>query len=93
MRAKLTIKHKAMAYVLNCEFGYTMTKISELMSVSQATISNAIKSFKYEMTINNLQAELDEAKNALNNLGYYEQLPVIDIPVNNQPLKNAIHKK
>lgn len=78
MKAKLTLKHKAMAYILNYEFGYSMNKIAELMSVSQSTVSNSIQKFIFEMRINDLQSELNEAREQLDELGYCE--PVINIP-------------
>lgn len=78
MKAKLDTRHRAMAYILNHEFGYSMVKIGQLMGVSQPTISNAIFKFINEMRINNLQKELNEAREALNVLGYSK--PVINIP-------------
>lgn len=67
---KMTEKHKAMAYVLNVEFGYSMTKIANLMDVSQSTISNAIKDFKFKKYINDLEEELNQARMELKKLGY-----------------------
>lgn len=48
--ARLVMKdrHKAMAYILSREFGYSMVKIANLMGVAQSTISSAIKDFEYE---------------------------------------------
>lgn len=46
VRRKLNESEEAMAYVLNREMGYSMTRIGILMSVSQSTISNAIKRFE-----------------------------------------------
>lgn len=62
MQKKMTDKHKFMAYVLNREFGYTMTSISQLMKVSQSLISTSVKEVEYWKTIKNLTQELNEAK-------------------------------
>lgn len=67
---KMTERHKAMAYVLNREFGYPMTAIATLMGVAQSTISNAIKDFEYQRLIRNLEQELNNARIELNKLGY-----------------------
>lgn len=67
---KMTERHKAMAYVLNKEFGYTMEKIGKLMEVSQSTISSAIKDFEYQRVIRNLEQELINAREELKGLGY-----------------------
>lgn len=67
---KMTERHKAMAYVLNREFGYPMTRIANLMKVSQSTISSAIKDFEYQKVIRNLEQELQNAREELNALGY-----------------------
>lgn len=69
MRKLLTDKHGAMAYVLNKEMGYTMSKIADLMDVSQPTISNLIKDFTYKMTIRNLEQDLLDARIALQQQG------------------------
>lgn len=70
MKSKMTTKHKAMAYILNKDMGYTMNSISDLMKVSQSTISKGIKDFELEMTIKNLTNQLEQAKNELYILGY-----------------------
>lgn len=67
---KMTERHKAMAYVLNKEFGYPMTAIGTLMGVAQSTISSAIKDFEYQRLIKNLEQELDNARMELKALGY-----------------------
>lgn len=67
---KMTERHKAMAYVLNREFGYPMTRIADLMKVSQSTISSAIKDFEYQKLIMNLEQELQKAREELSALGY-----------------------
>lgn len=43
MQTKMTKKHKLMAYLLNREFGYTMTDIAAPMKVSQPSINMSIK--------------------------------------------------
>lgn len=65
MQTKMTQKHKLMAYVLNVEFGYTMTAIAKLMGVAQSTISTAIKDVNYMRTISNLENALCEARSLL----------------------------
>ena len=52
---RLTIKHSAIAYILNREMGYTQSAIAKLMGVSQGTVSNMIKEFEYQREIRNLQ--------------------------------------
>lgn len=66
---KMTDRHKAMAYVLSREFGYSMVNIAQLMKVSQSTISSAIKDFEYQKMIRSLENELVEARNILANQG------------------------
>ena len=67
---KMTERHKAMAYVLNKEFGYPMANIAKLMGVAQSTISSAIKDFEYQRLIKNLEQELINARKELKSLGY-----------------------
>lgn len=52
---RLTIKHSAIAYILNREMGYTQNAIAKLMGVSQGTVSNMIKEFELQTKIRNLQ--------------------------------------
>ena len=59
---RLTIKHTAIAYILNREMGYTQSAIAKLMGVSQGTVSNMIKEFEYQREIRNLQKDLDDAR-------------------------------
>ena len=59
---RLTIKHSAIAYILNREMGYTQSAIAKLMGVSQVTVSNMIKEFEYQREIRNLQKDLDDAR-------------------------------
>lgn len=65
MRAKMTEKHKLMAYVLHREFEYVMTNIGTLMGVSQSTISSAIKEVEYWNTIRDLSQKLEEARSLI----------------------------
>lgn len=67
---KMTERHKAMAYILNREFGYSMSSIAKLMNVAQSTISAAIKDFEYQRVIKNLEYELANARKELRELGY-----------------------
>ena len=59
---RLTIKHSAIAYILNREMGYTQSAIAKLMGVSQGTVSNMIKEFEYQREIRNLHKDLDDAR-------------------------------
>ncbi|MCB5484094.1 helix-turn-helix domain-containing protein [Blautia faecis] len=59
---RLTIKHSAIAYILNREMGYTQNAIAKLMGVSQGTVSNMIKEFEFQTKIRNLQKDLDDAR-------------------------------
>ena len=59
---RLTIKHSAIAYILNREMGYTQSANAKLMGVSQGTVSNMIKEFEYQREIRNLQKDLDDAR-------------------------------
>lgn len=70
MSRKLSVKHSAVAYLLNRELNYSQSEIATLMKVSQSTVSNMIKEFEYQNQIQNLQRELDEARQiiAANNL-------------------------
>lgn len=62
MGKKLSIKHSAIAYILNEEMGYTQEEIARLMKVSQSAISSTIKDFRYRKQIHDLQQELDYAR-------------------------------
>lgn len=70
MSRKLSMQHMAVAYLLNEELHYNQADIAKLMRVSQGTISNMIRDFKYQMQLQNLQKELDNARQILaeNNL-------------------------
>ena len=52
---RLTIKHSAIAYILNREMGYTQSAIAKLMGVSQGTVSNMIKEFESNFDIKDKQ--------------------------------------
>lgn len=64
MKKKLSEKKQYMAYILSTdpEFEYSQKKISDLMDVSQPTVSNAIKEVKHLRTVYNLEKQLAEAK-------------------------------
>ena len=64
-RRQLSPKHSAIAYLLNREMGYTQSAIAQLMGISQSTISNMIKDFDYQCKIQNLEKELNEARNII----------------------------
>lgn len=81
MKSKMTMKHKATAYLLNKGMGYTMKAIGTLMGVSQSTVSKGIKDFETERTINDLTTQLEEARANLKALGYTE--PDVLPPNNN----------
>ena len=65
MSRKLTMQHMAVAYLLNEELHYNQSDIARLMKVSQGTISNMIREFKYQRQIHDLEKELDEARQLL----------------------------
>lgn len=69
--AKLTKKHKLMAYVLNKDedFGYSQQKIAQLMNVSQSTISNATKEMEYLREISDLKGEIQQTREYLEKQG------------------------
>ena len=62
--AKMTKKHKMIAYLLNKDedFGYSQEKIATLMGVSQSTISNAVKEIEYLRRISNLEKALSQTR-------------------------------
>jgi len=64
LMAKMTKKHKLIAYLLNKDedFGYSQEKIATLMGVSQSTISNAVKEIEYLRRISNLEKALSQAR-------------------------------
>lgn len=64
-RRKLSLRHCAIAYVLNSEMGYSQNGIANLMGVSQSTVSNMIREFSYKQQINSLEQELIEARQTI----------------------------
>lgn len=73
--AKMSDRHKLMAYVLHEEFGYRQKAIAELMQVAQSTIANAVKEVKFRLTITNLEKELQQTRNLLQEQGFYPDIP------------------
>jgi predicted transcriptional regulator len=69
MKKKMSDKKKLMAYVLNKddEFNCSMTNISNLLGVSQSTISTSVKEIGLKKRIMNLENELGETKKLLIN--------------------------
>lgn len=53
--AKMSERHKMIAYVLNKEFECRQSEIAQLMKVSQSTIANAIKEVSFRLTIQGLE--------------------------------------
>lgn len=84
MKSKMTTKHKAMAYVLNKDMGYTMNAIANLMNVAQSTVSKGIRDFEVERTMSNLIVELEQAKKDLYSLGYNQNPSTIVPPMMQQ---------
>lgn len=77
--AKMTNKHKMMAYVLNKEMGYTQSAIATLMKVSQSTVANMCKEISFRITICNLENELQEARNLIQQHGLTTKEPQLYI--------------
>lgn len=73
--AKMTDRHKMMAYVLHREFEYRQSAIAQLMGVSQSTIANAVKEISFRLTIQNLEKELQEARRELERQGVFPESP------------------
>ncbi len=73
--AKMSDRHKMMAYVLYREFGYRQGAIGQLMGVSQSTIANAVKEVSFRLTIQNLERELQEARRELERQGIFPEPP------------------
>jgi len=65
--AKMTLKHKLMAYVLtqDADFSYSQNEVAKLLNISQSRISESVKDIKYQMTIRNLEKEIENTKNKL----------------------------
>lgn len=75
--AKMSERHKFMAYVLHKEFGYRQSSIAQLMQVSQSTIANAVKEVSFRVTIQNLENELQEARFIIEQQGLLPENPVL----------------
>lgn len=73
--AKMTDKHKVLAYVLNKEMGYTQSAIGTLMNVSQSTVANMCKEMELRITIQNLEKELQEARYLIQQKGLLPSEP------------------
>ncbi len=73
--AKMTDKHKMMAYILNKEMGYTQAAIAQLMKVSQSTVANMCKEVAFRVTISNLEKELQEARRFIQEKGLLPSEP------------------
>ena len=80
--AKMTDKHKFLVYILYKEFGYKQTDIANLMKISQSTVANAYKEVCFRITIQNLEHELQEARNIISAQGLLPQSPVYFIDNN-----------
>ena len=77
--AKMSDRHKVMAYVLYNEFGYRQSAIAQLMQVAQSTIANAVKEVSFRLTIQNLEKELQEARYQLEQQGLLPETPTLYI--------------
>ena len=77
--AKMSDRHKLMAFVLHKEFGYRQGAIGQLMQVSQSTIANAVKEVSFRMTIQNLERELQETRYLLQEQGIRPEIPQLFI--------------
>ena len=77
--AKMSDRHKVMAYVLYKEFGYRQSAIAQLMQVAQSTIANAVKEVSFRLTIQNLEKELQEARYQLEQQGLLQETPTLYI--------------
>lgn len=75
--AKMTDRHKYLVYVLHREFGYKQTDIANLMKISQSTVANAYKEVCFRITIQNLERELQEARDLISERGLIPESPVL----------------
>lgn len=75
--AKMTDRHKYLVYVLHKEFEYKQTDIAQLMQISQSTVANAYKEVCYRITIQNLENELQEARELLSAQGLKPKSPIV----------------
>lgn len=74
--AKMTDRHKYLVYVLHKEFGYKQTAIAQLMQISQSTVANAYKEICFRVTIQNLENELQEARDLISAQGLIPESPI-----------------
>lgn len=84
--AKMTDKHKILVYVLYKEFGYKQTAIANLMGISQSTVANAYKEVCFRITIQNLEYELQEARNIIAAQGLLPKSPIYFLDDDNDKL-------
>lgn len=73
--AKMTDKHKYLVYVLHKEFGYRQTTIAKLMQISQSTVANSYKEICFRVSIQNLENELQEARDLVFAQGLIPESP------------------
>ena len=78
--AKMSDKHKLMAYLLFKEFGYKQANIAVLMQVSQSTIATAVKEVRFRMKITDLEKQLADTRALLLQQGYREEIPQLGGP-------------
>lgn len=71
----MTQQHKVLAYILNTENHYTQTKIASLMQVSQSTVANMLKDIKYQIAIDDLEDDLQRARDIIEENGLKAKKP------------------
>jgi predicted XRE-type DNA-binding protein len=74
MTKKLTEDNKVLIYVLatNSNRYYSQSKIAEIFSVSQGTISSVVKEMGYKVTLYDMRASLEKAKKEAVARGYLD---------------------
>lgn len=79
MKKKMSDKKKLMAYVLNKDddFDCSMTKIADLLGVSQSTVSTSVKEIGLKKRIMDLETELRETKKILINENFQNENKLI----------------
>ena len=77
--AKMSYRHKFMAYILNKEFEYRQTDIAKLMNVSQSTIATCIKEITYRLQFEDLKKDLEDARKILQNQNLKPEPPQLNI--------------
>ena len=77
--AKMSYRHKFMAYILNKEFEYRQTDIAKLMNVSQSTIATCIKEITYRLQVEDLENDLEDARKILQNQNLKPAPPQLNI--------------